>query len=81
MARTRDETYDFGEKVEGIDIPVFNERAVRASAGILFLLGFSAVSYAFFTGDFQPVRGFAILFLWTWEFGLGSTIALHPLWR
>jgi hypothetical protein len=63
MARTRDETYDFGEKVEGIDIPVFNERAVRASAGILFLLGFSAVSYAFFTGDFQPVRGFAILFL------------------
>ncbi|MBT5575858.1 MAG: DUF4395 domain-containing protein [Microbacteriaceae bacterium] len=57
------EKFDFGEKVEGIDIPVVNERAVRASAGILFLLGFSAVSSAFFTGDFQPVRGFAILFL------------------
>ena len=63
VAHTHEQGFDFGEKVEGIDIPVFNERAVRASAGILFLLGFSAVSYAFFTGDFQPVRGFAILFL------------------
>ena len=63
MTRAKEETYDFGERVDGIDIPVFNERAVRASAGILFLLGFSAVSYAFFTGDFQPLRGFAILFL------------------
>jgi hypothetical protein len=63
VARTQEQGFEFGEKVDGIDIPVFNERAVRASAGILFLLGFSAVSYAFFTGDFQPVRGFAILFL------------------
>lgn len=63
MAATQTEKYDFGEKVEGIDIPVFNERAVRASAGILFLLGFMAVTSAFFTGDFGPVRGFAILFL------------------
>jgi hypothetical protein len=44
MAETRTEPYDFGEKVDGIDFPVFNERAVRASAGILFLVGFSAVS-------------------------------------
>ena len=63
MPSANDTTYDFGEKVEGIDIPVFNERAARASAGILFLLGFMAVTSAFFTGDFGPVRGFAILFL------------------
>lgn len=63
MTQPNEDSVDFGEKVDGIDIPVFNERAVRASAGILFLLGFSAVSYAFFTDDFQPVRGFAVLFL------------------
>jgi hypothetical protein len=63
MAKPRNDTVDFGETVEGIDIPVFNERAVRASAGILFLLGFSAVSYAFYTGDYQPVRGFGFLFM------------------
>jgi hypothetical protein len=63
MAQTESAPVDFGEKVEGIDIPVFNERAVRAAAGILFLLGFTAVSYSFYTGDFQPVRGFAIFFL------------------
>jgi hypothetical protein len=54
---------DFGERVEGIDIPVFNERAVRAAAGILFLLGFTAVSAAFYTGDFHAVRAFAVFFL------------------
>jgi len=63
MAETETSSPDFGEKVEGIDFPVFNERAVRAGAGILFLLGFSAANYAFFTDDFQPLRGFAILFL------------------
>jgi hypothetical protein len=63
VAQEKQETIDFGETVEGIDIPVFNERAVRAAAGILFLLGFTAVNYAFYTGDFQPVRGFAIFFL------------------
>ncbi len=30
-------TIQFGEIVEGYNIPVLNEREVRASAGILFL--------------------------------------------
>ena len=51
-----------GEWVDGIDIPVVNERAVRASAGILFLLGFSAWLYGVITGDLQYMRGFGILF-------------------
>ena len=33
--------YEFGETVEGIDFGVFNERAIRAAAGLLFLVGFS----------------------------------------
>jgi hypothetical protein len=85
MASTATESPEFGEKVEGIDIPVFNERAVRASAGILFLLGFSAVSYAFFTGDFQPVRGFGFLFMVDmgirigWNHRFAPTLALGAL--
>lgn len=51
-----------GEWVDGIDVPVVNERAVRASAGILFLLGFSAWLYSVITGDLQPMRMFGILF-------------------
>lgn len=51
-----------GEWVDGIDIPVINERAVRASAGILFLLGFSAWLFGVITGDLQYMRGFGILF-------------------
>ena len=30
--------FEFGETIKGYDIPVLNERAVRASAGIRFLL-------------------------------------------
>ena len=30
----------FGETVEGFNIPVLNEREIRASAGILYLLMF-----------------------------------------
>jgi hypothetical protein len=32
----------FGEKVEGYQVPVLNEREIRASAGILFLLMFTS---------------------------------------
>ena len=53
----------FGERVEGIDIPVFNERAVRASAGLLFLVGFIGWMTAFYTGNFQYLRAFGALFL------------------
>ena len=63
MTSAATDTVEFGETVDGIEIPVFNERAVRAAAGILFLLGFHAVSYAYYTGDIQPVRVFAIFFL------------------
>ena len=31
--------FQYGEKVEGYDVPVLNEREARAGAGILFLIG------------------------------------------
>lgn len=51
-----------GEWVQGIDVPVVNERAVRASAGLLFLLGFTAWMIGVITGELQPMRAFGILF-------------------
>lgn len=54
---------EFGEAVEGIDIPVFNERAVRASAGLLFLLGSAGWVAAFFTGEVSLMRAFGVVFL------------------
>ncbi|TFD54429.1 DUF4395 domain-containing protein [Cryobacterium frigoriphilum] len=54
---------DFGERVDGIDIPVFNERAVRASAGLLFLVGMVAFMTAALTDNFDPLRAFAFIFM------------------
>jgi hypothetical protein len=53
----------FGEKIDGFDIPVLNERAVRASAGILFFLAIVSFMNAWLTGNFQPTRVFVIAFL------------------
>lgn len=38
--------FQFGEKVEGYNIPVLNEREVRAGAGILFLIMFISITAA-----------------------------------
>ena len=51
-----------GEWVHGIDVPVVNERAVRASAGLLFLAGFSAWLVGVITGDLQAMRVFGAVF-------------------
>ncbi|RZT62371.1 uncharacterized protein DUF4395 [Microcella alkaliphila] len=51
-----------GQWVVGIDVPVVNERAVRASAGILFLAGFAAWQYSVITGDIRPLQAFGIAF-------------------
>jgi len=52
-----------GEHVDGIDITVVNERAVRASAGLLFLGGIVAFMVAALTDDFQPLRMFGAAFM------------------
>jgi hypothetical protein len=55
--------FEFGEKIEGYDIPVLNERAVRASAGILFFVAIVAFINAWLMGNFQPTRVFVVAFL------------------
>ncbi len=53
----------FGETIAGYDVPVLNEREVRAAAGILFLFAFMTFSSAWFVGNFRPTKIFVIAFL------------------
>lgn len=53
----------FGETVEGYNIPVLNEREVRASAGILFLLLYTALMLIIFKGNFLLIKLSITLFL------------------
>ncbi len=55
--------FNFGEKVEGYNIPVLNEREIRAAAGMLFLLMFISIMVVIFKGDFTPLKYAVILFL------------------
>ena len=54
---------NFGEKVEGFNIPVLNEREIRAAAGILFLVMFIAIQRAGSIGDFLLLKYAVIAFL------------------
>lgn len=53
----------FGETVQGYDIPVLNEREVRASAGILLAYIIIAVMFAILKQNFVPLKYFIVIFL------------------
>ncbi|MFC1723686.1 DUF4395 domain-containing protein [Nanoarchaeota archaeon] len=53
----------FGEKVKGYEVPVFNEREVRAAAGILLLLAMIVFFNALLASNFKPLKLFIIFFL------------------
>ncbi|MEO8413328.1 MAG: DUF4395 domain-containing protein [Ginsengibacter sp.] len=53
----------FGEKVEGYNIPVLNEREIRASAGILFLATFLSLMLILFKDNFVAIKYVITLFL------------------
>ncbi len=53
----------FGEDVEGYNIPVLNEREIRASAGILFVFMFVAILNVVYTGDFTLLKYAVTIFL------------------
>lgn len=53
----------FGEIVEGYTIPVFNEREIRAAAGILFMFAFSSILTAILQSSFLLLKYFVIAFL------------------
>ena len=54
---------EFGQRIDGYEVRVLNERAVRASAGILFFLAMIAFMNAWLVGNFQPTRVFVVAFL------------------
>ncbi len=53
----------FGENVEGYDIPVLNEREIRAAAGMLFLLMFTSVMVVVLTENFLLLKHAVTIFL------------------
>lgn len=53
----------FGETVPGYNIPVLNEREIRAAAGVLFLFVFIAIQNVIYTGDFTMIKYFVFIFL------------------
>lgn len=54
----------FGENVPGYDIPVLNEREIRAAAGILFFFIYTSLMLIIFNGDFRLAKySIAIFFV------------------
>ena len=53
----------FGEDVKGYEIPVLNEREIRAAAGILFLTMFIAILTVIMKGNFVPLKFAIVIFL------------------
>jgi hypothetical protein len=55
--------FSFGERLDGYAVPVLNERAVRAAAGIVFFFAIVSFMHAWLIGNFQPTRVFVVAFL------------------
>ncbi|MDH5682409.1 MAG: DUF4395 domain-containing protein [Spirochaetota bacterium] len=64
----------FGENVEGYEIPVLNEREIRAGAGILFLTLFMSWMFILFKQDFTVLKYGVTLFL----FDLSIRVFINP---
>ena len=71
--------FEFGQQRPEYAVPVLNERAVRASAGILFFFAIVAFMNAWLRGNFQPTRVFVVTFWWTLRFVFSSTRATPPV--
>ncbi len=52
----------FGEDVKGYNVPVLNEREIRAAAGILFLATFISWMFILFKENFIPIKYVITLF-------------------
>ncbi|HRZ98261.1 MAG TPA: DUF4395 domain-containing protein [Paludibacter sp.] len=55
--------FKFGEEVEGYNIPVLNEREIRAAAGMLFLMVFISLMLIINSGNFVPIKYGITIFL------------------
>jgi hypothetical protein len=56
-------TFCFGETIAGYDVPVLNEREVRAAAGILFFFALVSFLNSWLMGNFRLTQIFVIAFL------------------
>lgn len=61
--RTKRPVIQFGETVAGYNIPVLNEREIRASAGILFVFMLIALMIILFKGNFLMIKYIIVFFL------------------
>jgi hypothetical protein len=69
LQRTVPRTISFGQRISGLaadgkelHAPVFNENEVRAAAGLTMAIGAVAFCYAYFTGNYVPLRVVASVF-------------------
>ena len=68
--------FEFGQTLPEYPVPVLNERAVRASAGILFVFAFAAFSQALLLGNFHATQVFVVAFII--EFAI--RLFVNPRW-
>ena len=55
--------FSFGDTVAGYEVPVLNEREVRAAAGILFFFALVSFMNSWLMGNFRLTRIFVIAFV------------------
>jgi hypothetical protein len=55
--------FKFGENVAGFEIPVLNEREIRAAAGLLFLIMFISILVVLLKGNFLMLKYAVTIFL------------------
>ena len=77
-------TFSFGQVIPGLVLhghpapyPVMNERAVRASAGLMLIAATVAFSLAFFVQYYLPIKIITIVF--SYEFAARLLTGLSPL--
>ena len=61
--KKKNRVIQFGERVDGYDIPVLNEREIRAAAGLLFLATFLSLMFILFQKNFVPIKYVSTFFL------------------
>lgn len=66
----------FGEARPEYPVRVLNERAVRAGAGLLFVLAFYGFMHAWLLGDFRPTRWFVMVFV----ADMALRVLVNPRW-
>lgn len=53
---SKNKIFRFGQDVGGYDVPVLNEREIRAAAGLLFLIMFISILLAILKGNFLMLK-------------------------